>query len=646
MATEGLNLPIDFISSEANKVLQIIENSNNFLLSGGAGSGKTYSLVEILRIVTKFYPLVNVACITYTNAAVNEIKARVDQKNLYVSTIHEFLWANIKQFQSELKETIVDLINDEDQTRFTLLEGETANYQIFDNLEKGIQYKEYVKLSAGIISHDQLIILAGKMYEKYPKLCSITQDTYPFIFVDEYQDTNKIVIEILLNHLKGNPKKNIVGFFGDAMQAIYDDSIGNLDAYKEIEHSKIVEVKKEQNRRNPQLVITLANLLRSDGLTQHPSDDPLAPNMNSDGKVKNGKILFLHSSNDNLDTVRSYLGWDFSNSTQTKELNLTYNLIANKAGFPDFMRIYDGDRILEFVKRLKNYIKNNIGCIDTENKTFQDVMVELQQGKTGGQLNAVKPTNGMQLYIDAHQNIFQNALPLPFDELASIYIDKEQLIDGVKSNPEEAKKLNSNLDDLIIHLSKIQHTVHLYTNQNHNEFLRVTDYRIKSLQNKIELEQNIEKLIVVGDKTIGEIIEDADKYGIVKIDDFLIRFKTNKRYIYNQVCELKFKQFQKLYMYREGYTPFSTQHKTKGAEYSNVFVILDNGNWNSYNFEGLFTAQGTESVIKRTQKIFYVCCTRAKENLAVFYHNPSQPVLTKAREWFGEVNVINLDRTT
>jgi DNA helicase-2/ATP-dependent DNA helicase PcrA len=153
MAKERLNLPIDFLSSEANKVLEIIENNNNFLLSGGAGSGKTYSLVEILKITTKFYPLVNVACITYTNAAVNEIKSRVDQKNLYVSTIHEFLWANIKQFQSELKETTVDLIKDEEQTRFALLEEQIVDYHFFDNIEKGIQYKEYVKLSDGIIFH-------------------------------------------------------------------------------------------------------------------------------------------------------------------------------------------------------------------------------------------------------------------------------------------------------------------------------------------------------------------------------------------------------------------------------------------------------------------------------------------------------------
>ena len=95
-------------------------------------------------------------------------------------------------------------------------------------------------------------------------------------------------------------------------------------------------------------------------------------------------------------------------------------------------------------------------------------------------------------------------------------------------------------------------------------------------------------------------------------------------------------------MYLEGYTPFTTKHKTKGSEFDNVLVILDNGGWNKYNFENLFLSTGKESVLERSQKIFYVCCTRAKENLAIFYHAPSSSVVEKAKEWFGEDNVMEL----
>ena len=122
----------------------------------------------------------------------------------------------------------------------------------------------------------------------------------------------------------------------------------------------------------------------------------------------------------------------------------------------------------------------------------------------------------------------------------------------------------------------------------------------------------------------------------------LIDFKEKKEYLYNRVKDVRFSEFQKLYKYLEGQTPFSTQHKTKGTEFNNVLVILDNGGWNNYNFGNLFLDTGSASVLDRTQKIFYVCCTRAKENLAVFFHNPDAQVIAKAREWFGNDNVINV----
>jgi DNA helicase-2/ATP-dependent DNA helicase PcrA len=96
-----------------------------------------------------------------------------------------------------------------------------------------------------------------------------------------------------------------------------------------------------------------------------------------------------------------------------------------------------------------------------------------------------------------------------------------------------------------------------------------------------------------------------------------------------------------LYEYLEGKTPFSTQHKTKGTEFDDVFVILDNGKWNNYNFEKLFIGGDAASAnqIERTKKIFYVCCTRAKEQLAVYYYQPSAAVIAKAEEWFGKDNM-------
>ncbi|WP_312762455.1 UvrD-helicase domain-containing protein [Epilithonimonas sp.] len=636
------------LESEVQEIFKSIDDGRNFLLSGGAGSGKTYSLVSVIRQVIAENPTVKVACMTYTNAAVKEIEERVNHKNLNVSTIHDFLWDNIKHFQKELKEAIISLANSEDVSRIKIENANPIPANYFETLEDGIQYKEFVRLREGIISHDELLIIANYLFEKYPKLSSIVKDKYKFIFIDEYQDTSKAVVDTFLTHFKKSERKNIIGFFGDAMQSIYDDGIGNLDEYKGTEIETVNEIPKKQNRRNPQLIIDLANKLRTDGIVQEPSTDSNAPNM-LDGVVKQGSVLFLHSTESDISKVGRYLeenyNWDFSNSKVTKELNLTHNLIADKAGFRTLMDIYDKDQILSFKDRIRKYIKDNSIATDFSTNTFGEVLQTLEQGKNGRELDKVSPTAGMQTFIDNNLELYNYVKTLNYAEFSRMYVDKDQLLDDKKQDEYDENKTGSKRDNLIKHLFKIQTTIYLYQSRRYNEFLRATDYRFKitTIESKKILKENIESLVNVGDKTIEEIITEANEKEICLIDDKLETFKEKKEYLYNRVKDLKFSEFQKLFEYLEGQTPFSTQHKTKGAEFDNVLVILDNGGWNNYNFEKMFLGTASPSVMDRTQKIFYVCCTRAKEKLAVFYHNPDAQVIEKAKEWFGEGNVINID---
>lgn len=629
--------------------MKLVSGGENFLLSGGAGSGKTYSLVQVIKQVIADFPTANVACMTYTNAAVMEIEERVNHKNLNVSTIHDFLWDNIKHFQKELKQTLIALLNDEEVQQIKIDDIVNVPSDYYDNRTEplSIQYKEYLKLKDGIISHDEVLLVSAYMFNKYPKLCDIVKDKYKFIFIDEYQDTHSEVVKILLEYFSRTPKKCIVGFFGDAMQAIYDNGIGNIDLYKGDNDGQVKEVKKVQNRRNPKAVITLANRLRTDGIIQEPSQDISAPNM-IDGIPKEGNILFLYSENEDISIIKRFLSeryaWDFNDINETKELNLTHNLIADKAGFRSLMDIYDRDLILAFNKRIKNYIKGNNILLDFSEKTFGEVINILQQGKSGKELKKIQPTPNMQLFIDANPVLYSFALNYNFDKLSKIYLDKDQLLDDKKQSDDDDKKKGSKRDNLIRHLFKIQRNIELYKNRQYNDFLRVTDYPlIRTIADKRILRDNIESLINVGNKTIEEIINDAHEMHICLVDEKLERFKLEKEYVYNRVKSIKYFEFQKLYEYLEGKTPFSTQHKTKGAEFDNVLVVLDNGGWNNYNFESVFVDNGKSETIKsRSLKIFYVCCTRAKENLAVFYHNPSPNVIAKAQEWFGENNVIRL----
>lgn len=612
---------------ELEEIKKCIENNRNFLLSGGAGSGKTYSLVQTINLIKEKYINKTIACITYTNVAVNEIKERViNNKDFVVSTIHDFLWENIKNYQKELKNCLIELIKC-DEIKF---KEKNISGDYFKNMK--IQYKEYLDIANGIISHDEVILVANKMYRDYKILCDILKDKYDFILVDEYQDTNKFVIEILLDSLKKSKKKNIIGFFGDSMQSIYDDGIGDLNTY--INNNEIIEIQKKQNRRNPINVINLANILRTDGLQQEPSKDEKAPNM-KDGKIKLGEIKFIYSDYvidyEELKQNKVFENWNFEDSQNTKELDLTHNLIASRAGFGKLMEIYDKDPILQLKKELLKEIKDD-DVID-ENYTFEEV-VNLYP-KMNSKLLAIKNN-------EEKNKLFNIAKNKPFIQMKKMYFSKESLIDDKKLSSEEIDKKGRKRDALIGQLFKIQKLLVLYDNRKYNDFIEIIDCPIYSIEDKKLVNEKINKLKEAKKGTIEEVINLADQLDICKKDDKFKLFLENNEYLYNRVKELTYSEFENLYSYIEGYTPFSTQHKVKGAEFDNVLVILDNGKWNQYNFKSLFTLVGNENVIKRTQKIFYVCCTRAKEKLYVYYCQPSEKVVDKAREWFGEENVIKI----
>ncbi len=637
--------------AELEQIMEHIHAGHHFLLSGGAGSGKTYTLVEVLRRIISENPTCKVACVTYTNAAVKEIERRVANDNLRVSTIHDFLWDCIGHFQKALKLALIKLVNEGEITRSVNMELPIA-YTYYDDVDgfKGIQYKEYCRISGGIISHDEVLVLAEYMFRSYPKLCEILKGTFPYILVDEYQDTNPLVVKLLLENIKPQEGHHcVVGFFGDAMQSIYDDGIGNLDLYK-YPNGTVYEVKKEQNRRNPQKVIELANKIRFDGLEQHPSEDITAPNMDG-GHIKNGSITFIYSTQAGitLEQVRRKLTdvrqWDFSDSERTKELNLTHNLIAGKAGFAELMEVHNGDGVMGYRKRIKDYVDEK--NIDTEDKTFGqviDLLVSSMEGATEKEKKLVRPTPGQETFIDNHKDAYEFARGLLYDEFVKEHVDKDQLVDDKKQSEDEESNTGSRRSDLVKHLMNIERCIQLYKNKNIAEFIAKTEYSIIKGRDKKDLAVIMNTIIESGDKTIGEIMDFAEEKGIVKKSDGLLRYQERNKYVCHRVSKIKYAEFHWLYEYLEGRTPFSTQHKTKGAEFRDVFVILDNGRWNNYNFEKLFIGGDAASskVIERTKKIFYVCCTRAKSQLAVYYDQPSAAVIAKAEEWFGKDNIVKL----
>lgn len=242
-------------------------------------------------------------------------------------------------------------------------------------------------------------------------------------------------------------------------------------------------------------------------------------------------------------------------------------------------------------------------------------------------------------FIEEHKELWDNVKNLPFEKIRRIYLHKDKLIEWWWDQKED--RWNKK-DSLIKHLWKIQKCIDDYEKNNVFDFLKTTEYKINNIKDRNNLKIIMDELIKIWEKTIHEIIEYADKKWIILKDDKFNLFAGENNYIYERVKKEKYIEFKNLYNMEEWYSPYSTQHGVKWAEFRDVLVVLDNWKWSSYNFKHLFeNTSWKESIIERTKKIFYVSCSRAERNLVVYFRSPDEDTLLKAKEWFGDSNVIN-----
>ena len=635
------------VEPEVGKVFEVIKQGQNFILEGGAGSGKTYSLISIIEKISMEEPKKSIVCITYTNNAVAEIRSRIINDNLRVSTIHDFIWHVIENFQKEIKECLVELINDDEQILFVapkeVLGEELISLDYFDGVR--VEYTEWysmniIEQNKVQISHDHVLIVAEKMFSKYKKLCDILANTANYIFVDEYQDTSPLVVKILLEHLEKSTKTNIVGFFGDSMQAIYDSGVGNIDFYG------LEKIQKNLNRRNPQKVINLANKFRSDGLVQIPSGDVDAPNMNN-GNVIQGVVKFIYGDGinhlENLRNSKLYKDLEFDISKKTKELRLTHKLNAEMAGFSKLFELYNSDLFVKLITNIKKKISAN-ELVD-KGKSFEELVEEAKIvfGKGGPLIiDIVKSTPELLA-------IYNRIKTFSFEEVISkSKINKDSLLAYKFNGLNNRYEAGTDRDRILKRLDLIYELLELYKIGKHNEFLRITRFKITSSDDKITLSKIMTE-ISADDTTIGRVIELAERTGLISKDDLFTSFIENKGcYLWLRLEKLPFKEYVNSIAYLREYVSVITQHKVKGSEYENVLVLLDNGRWNQYNFNTIFgKGSANEDVKNRTKKLFYVAITRAMKNLIVYMPSNDQQIVEKAQDYFESsdiVDVLRLDK--
>ena len=263
------------------------------LVLAGAGSGKTKVLTERVSyfIKTKLVNPENCLLLTFTNKAAKEMRERIGNDSIgFAGTFHGFCVRVLridgqeigidKNFliydENDQKDLIKDIIleigiKDTIKPSSVLYSISEAKNQMLEPTDQTIStiYKAYERKLKEInaLDFDDLLIKTVLLFE-IPEIVSKWRDRLKQIFVDEWQDTNKIQYK-LIRLIDGN--RGVITAVGDASQSVYSwrgADYRNIN-YLISDYPKIKVINLEQNYRSTQNILEAANAVISKNMT-HP----------------------------------------------------------------------------------------------------------------------------------------------------------------------------------------------------------------------------------------------------------------------------------------------------------------------------------------------------------------------------------------
>ncbi|MFQ0975542.1 ATP-dependent helicase [Vibrio campbellii] len=640
------------------RIQECIDDKKSFVLQGGAGCGKTETLKETLHLLSKDYQKKRITCITHTNLAVNEIIDRVGE-GYNISTIHSFLGSLIKNYTKAIHEVIHEIFivsnvkeETEDSSGLTGNDLKKVNHENYknaykkyakwkyivkgENSPKELGKREYDKVANEVnqdlnkkidelntevrqvinskdhkiikyndsrfdrfndlsFGHDSLLKITTLLFKRYPKLGRILCDKYDFILIDEYQDTHEEVIEVFLKHLPTN-RKTTIGLFGDAMQSIYSDGIGDVRNY--IASGDLIEIPKEDNFRCSKQVIDFVNSLRNDALKQE-----LAFKSKEDGtketlKDRQGEVRLLYAiwnsnkphSRSSSEEKQAYLDFvdeliDFADSEDShiKKLMLTNKSIAGKVGFSSLYKVF-ANRYTEVKDEIEKVLMS-IQALDlaelcdaysSPEKRYNFILSELK--KSGFVLNNLK----------AKEKIVS-----AFDRITT-------------GNLSIAKTLEVAFEEKII-----------VESDSYLAYIERKDSFLAGLKSDVGY-QKLKEMFNSGANTLVKMIKESPELTEEAFNEFISNLKRERFYEELFSESLPFNEIVRYYNYLNEECDYVTMHKTKGSGIENVLVVLDEYFWNQYKFQ--FSQDRTKPNIafaSSSMKLFYVACSRTIKNLTV-----------------------------
>lgn len=586
----------------------------SFFMFAGAGSGKTRSLINTLEYLDKekgHYLAERgkqIAVITYTNAACDEIGRRLQYKPIFmVSTIHSFLWEMIKNFQQDIKIWVESSISAEiDELQSKQKTGKrgsaaTARAEKIISKQKRLDKTKTVKrfsynpngdnLGFDSLSHDEVIKMGSEFIATRETMQEILVNKFPIMLIDESQDTKKELVDALLCVYE-NHKNWAIGMFGDTMQKIYLDGKDRLD---EAVPKEWVFPQKVMNHRSASRIVDLANSVRklSDGKEQRPRRD-----------AKTGCVrLFIANALRNKEQTERLVAEKMAETTSDVEWK-------TDTGYECL--------ILEHHMAASRFSFSNLYTPLNESKEFDSALRKGEIAEISFLANTISPL------IKAHQSnntfeiakIIRQSSPLLSKKALSLQPDKQQY------KLEQAESATKSL------------------------FALWNDGKIPSC---IDVLSNLKES---GLYEISERMEEIIDSTYAGDDPKVIALKT--------ALNVPFDEMERYAVYVSDQSRFATHQGVKGLEYPRVMVVLDDSEARGFlfSYEKLFGAkekspadlknetEGKDTSIQRTARLFYVACTRAMNSLAVvaYSENPNMVRSTAlANGWFREEEIVMID---
>ena len=329
------------IVSQDNRLLQglnqdqvraVTSKAKILLILAGAGSGKTKVLTHRVawNISEGLAKAENCLLLTFTNKAAGEMKERitklVNSKPAFAGTFHSFCTKILRINGEAIGIPKGFLIYDEQDQKDAVKQifeeqnistdsfnpagvlyaiGEAKNQMLSPNeyseFVKGdfqkVVYKVYLAYEKllkeiGALDFDDLLIKTVQLFKENPETLTRWQSRLTHIFVDEWQDTNKIQY-VLVKLLVG--KNNHLTVVGDSSQSIYSwrgADFRNIN-YLVRDYPQVTTINLDQNYRSTQTILNAANSVISKN-SSHPILKLWTEN-------KKGEKIFLYTARSGFD---------------------------------------------------------------------------------------------------------------------------------------------------------------------------------------------------------------------------------------------------------------------------------------------------------------------------------------------------------